>query len=827
MIRRILIATLLLVPALVLALAGGLLWLTKAAEPRYSGELAVAGLAAPVQVRYGPHAVPSIAAGSVRDALFAQGFVVVGERMWQMDLMRRVGDGRLAEVFGPDALDVDRLFRTLGLGAAARRALADLPPAERALLQAHADGVNAYLRQAGWRLPIEYRIAGFRPEPWAPEDSLVIGAYMAWTQSFNLREELAFLRVAARIGKERARELFPLDQGLPAPAVAPELPDRLPLAVGQAAGRVASLIDRPGRFGLPVPGPASNAWLVTGRRTADGAALLANDPHLAPSIPGTWYELELIAPGLQVAGLVLPGVPLVLIGHNADIAWGFTSAIADTQDLVLERVLNPEAPPDQQRVERPGGAGAAIETRVQRIQVRGGAPVELAVRRTSHGVILNEVLASEPLGRVEDGDSGAIPTLDTPYLIALRQMDDRPDRGFPALLGLSTATSLEEARTRMLGFRLVSQNLMLAHRDGGIAWQVTGLLPSRARGSGAFPTPGWVSGYGWDGYVPQGRNPTRTDPLGAALITANNRTIPADYPVTVSNSWMAPYRAERIHERLAGAEALTPAAMESIQADRVSIQARLTRQALQRIAPELRAADPEAWAIVEGVLLPWDGVMDGASRAAALYALIEPALFRALYGDELGEDLAPLMSLAIIAYNPVQETIRSGQSGFWDDIRTPEREGPAAIWARALREARAELDQRLPEGDAQRLDRLQGLTFPHAFSTLPGIGALFELGPLGVGGGGDTVNLMKASVLAPERALFAPSARLVQTPGDWGQTRGTLPLGQSGHRLSPYRSDQLADWLAGRSHPWPWNGPAGGRAQSVLTLTPQGQNPLP
>ena len=820
MLRRILITLFLMVPALALGLAGVLWWLTKAAEPRYSGEIAVAGLEAPVRVRYGPHAVPSIEASSLRDLLFAQGYLVASERMWQMDLMRRLADGRLAQLFGVEALDVDLLFRTLGLGAAARRALADLPPRERELLRAHADGVNAYQRQAGWRLPIEYRIVGARPEPWAPEDSLAIGGYMAWTQSFNLREELVFLRVAARIGKERARELFPLDQGLPAPAVASELPERLPSALGEAAGRVAALMESPRRFGLPIPGPASNAWLVTGRRTSDGSAMLANDPHLAPSIPGTWYELELISPELHVAGLVLPGVPLVLIGHNADIAWGFTSAIADTQDLVLERVVNPAAPPESQRVERPGGGSEAIETRVQRVPVKGAEAVGLAVRRTSRGVILNEVLAAEALGRVEDGAPGALASVETPYLLALRQMEDLPDRGFPALLGLSTATSLEEARTRMLGFRLVSQNLMLAHRDGGIAWQVTGLLPRRARGSGAFPTPGWVAGYGWDGYVPQDHNPTRTDPLGAALITANNRTIPADYPVTVSSSWMAPYRAERIHERLAAADPLTPAAMEAIQADRVSIQARLTQQAVRRIAAELREVDPEALAIAEEILLPWDGVMDGASRGAAFQALIEPALFRALYADELGDALAPLMSQAIVAYNPVQETIRSGQSSFWDDIRTPEQEGPAEIWGRALREAHGELERRLPESGEQRLDRLLGLTFPHAFSSLPGIGALFELGPLGVAGGADTVNLMKASVLAPERALFAPSARLVQTPGDWSQTRGTLPLGQSGHRLSPYRADQLDDWLAGRSHPWPWNGPAGGRTRSVLDLVP-------
>ncbi len=808
---------LLLIAALAVALSG--LWLTKQAEPDYAGELSLPGLQAPVQVDFGPHAVPSIRAESTRDLVFAQGYVVASERMWQMDLMRRLASGRLAELFGAGALDVDRLFRTLGLGASARRGLADLDAAERDLLRAFADGVNAYQTTAAGRLPIEYRIAGLTPEPWAPEDSLAIGAFMAWTQSFNLREELTFLRVAARVGKERARELFPTDEGVPAPPVPPELPDPALAQTRELAESLATLVQAPGRFGLPVPGPASNAWAVTGPRSADGSALLANDPHLAPSVPGVWYELELIGPDLHVAGLALPGVPLVLIGHNADLGWGFTSAIADNQDLFLERLVQPTGPGGE-AVERAGGLSEPIETRVQRIQVKGAEPVELRVRRTSHGVILNDILPLDPMGRFEDGDPGALPRVDSPYLLTLRQVDDLPDRGFAAFAGLNRARTLAEAREHMDGFRQVAQNLMLVHRDGGIAWHLVGLLPLRGKGAGAFPAPGWVAGYGWRGYVPRDQNPGRTDPEGAALITANNRTIPLDYPVTVSHSWMAPYRAQRVAELLAEAPPLDPAAMARMQADRVSIPARLAQQAIRGLAAEIQAADPAAWAIAEELLLPWDGEMDGASRAAALFELLEPALYRALYGDELGEDVEALMALSIVAYNPVQETVRSGVSSFWDDVGTPEEEGPAEIWGRAIRAAARSLEERLPRREDQRLDRLVGLTFPHAFSDMPVLGGLFEVGPLGVGGGADTIDVTKSSVLAPEKGLFVASARLVLAAGDWPESRGTLPLGQSGHRLSPYRADQLDDWLAGRTHPWPWNGPPGGASIGRLTLRP-------
>jgi acyl-homoserine lactone acylase PvdQ len=815
MIRRILLAVAVLPLILVIAGSGVLLWLIKQAEPPYSGEVIVGGLQSPVQVRVGPHAVPTIRADSIHDLLVAQGYLTARERLWQMDLMRRAAQGRLAEVLGPEALGLDRLFRTLGLTASARRALADLTDAHRALLGAYARGVNAYLERASGRLPIEYLVAGFEPAPWGPEDSLVIGAFMAWTLSYNLREELTFLRVASRVGPERARELFPTDPGLPPPAVSPDLPADLFALAADAAGSLLALLDGPGRWGLPIPGAASNGWALTGRHGADGSALLANDPHLAPSMPGIWYELELIGPGLHVAGLSLSGVPLVMIGHNQDLAWGFTTAMADTQDLFVERPT-----PDGQSVLRAGGAVEAIETRVQRIGVKGADPVELLVRRTSNGAILNDVLGS-PSGDLGSPDEALfLPAVRTPYLLALRQVDDLPDRSFAALVRLNRAATLDEARFAVLGFRQASQNLMLAHRDGGIAWQVSGLLPRRGKGSGTFPSPGWVAGYAWEGYRDQTANPGLANPPGGALITANNRTVSEDVAQTMGHSWMAPYRADRIAQRLSEGGPFTPDDLAAIQMDRVDLQARLTQRALRRLEPQLRAVDPEAWAIAEESLLDWDATMAGESPSAALFALIQPALYRAIYGDELGSDLDALMAMAIVSYNPVQEVIRSGRSGFWDDVTTPEREGPAEIWARALRAADAELEARLPEPGSRRLDRLLGLVFPHAFHRVPILGRMFDLGPLGVAGGSATVAIMKASPLAPERPLFIPSARLVQVPGDWSQTRGTLPLGQSGHRLSPYRADQLEDWLAGRTHPWPWNGPPAEQIRGLLVLKP-------
>ncbi len=798
-------------------LLGGALWVVlavKGSEPLYAGDLTLPGLTAPVTVRFGPHAVPSIDADGIADGLFAQGYVVASERMWQMDLLRRLAQGRLAEVLGEEALPADRLFRTIGLGGLARRSLADLESPYRGYLDAYAAGVNAYLARSADRPALEYRIAGFRPEPWRPEDSLAIGAYMAWALSYNVRGELVFLRLARRLGNARAAELFPTDAGIPAPTGAADLP---PLTWGDAdgltalAGSLDDLLDLPGRWGLPVPAPASNAWALSGARTDDGHGLLANDPHLAPSTPGIWYELELSAPGLHVAGVALPGVPLVLIGHNADLAWGFTTVNADTQDLFVERPN-----PDGTGVQRPGGVVEPIAERTQRVGVKGRAePLELTLRSTSNGVILNDVLGPAT------GTALDLPALDTRALLALRWATDLPDRGFVGVARLATATSLEEGRAAGLEFSYAAQNLMLAHRDGGIAWQVTGRLPERGRGPGTYPVPGWEAGYGWTGRVPATDNPGLTDPEGGALVTANNRTIPPDHPVNVTHSWSGPYRARRIADLLAEGPAQGVEAAARLQMDRVSLQARDYMIALRHLLPELLDADPQARSIADRFLLHWGGEFRADSRPAALFALLRTALYRALYGDELGDaDLAALMSLDLSAYSPLDEAIRTGRSSFWDDVGTPGREGEAQVWARALREAQAELQRALPNPDDQRLDRLRSLAFPHAFDQVPVLGRWSSVPPVAGVGDAATVAVMKVDPVDPRRALFAPSCRAVFTSGDWAGSRMVLPLGQSGHRFSPYRADQLPDWLAGRGHAMPWGGPKAGQGIGVLTLSP-------
>ena len=783
--------------------------LAREAEPLYGGRARLQGLDAPVAVTFGAHAVPHVRAASSRDLFFAQGYLVARERLWQMDLLRRMARGRLAEVAGSRAVAVDRLFRLVGLEAAARASIAVLGEEVRSYLQAYADGVNAYRREAQRRLPLEYRLAAETPQPWEMVDSAVILEYMSFLLSFNARHELTFLKVAARIGLERALELFPVGEGEAAPPYPPEIADAV-LGTGHAAGEVAAVLAA-AAAGAPADGPASNSWLVTGERSESGLPLLANDPHLAVMTPSVWYEMELEAPGFHAYGLCLPGVPFFLIGHNEDLAWGLTTAMADTQDIVLERLV-----PGSRSVERADGAAEALAERTELIRVRGRSePETLRVRSTRSGVVLNDVL-DRRAGLYQD-----FPVMESRYLLVLRSTLPQPDTSLAGLYHMNRAGSVEDFLAGAHRVRRASQNVMYAHRDGPVGSYVSGGLPLRRKGNGAFPEPGWVEGYGWDRLMAPEENPATTGagPTGVR-VAANDRLVPAEGPLRVSSAWMPPYRAERIRELLGERDRMSVSDLARVQTDVISLEARRYREALLRVEAELRGLDPEAAEIGRRYLLSWDGRAAPDSASAAFFALFRLRFAAALLGDELGPELVDVLRIGAAAYNPLQEAVFSGRSSFWDDVGTAVIEGPAHVWARALLETQAEVVRRVGDPERLRLERIKRLTFPHSFHALPLVGRFFDVGPIAQGGDDHTVSVLKAPLGEPDHVQVVPSYRVVFTPGDWGATRGTNTLGQSGHRFSPFRDDQLEHWASGKGHPWRWGGPPPEEVIGVLRLTP-------
>jgi penicillin amidase len=544
--------------------------------PDASEEASIPGLSAPVAITLDGDGIPRIAAQSERDAAMALGWLHARDRMFQMDAMRRGGEGRLAEIAGSSALRLDRFTRTLGLAARARADLDSLSPEALDLLQAYADGVNARIAARGMMSAPEFLVLG-EPEPWKPEHSLLWGRVMGLWLSGAWRRDVERARVARMMDEERLPMLWPEDRSR----------GRLDLALDLPPEGLRRILAHVPAFGedAPLPDSASNAWAVTGARSASGAPLLATDPHLGFQAPILWYLARIELPGGRFrAGATAPGVPAVVIGRNERLAWGFTTTHSDTQDVFVERLV------DEDSYQTPDGPQPFM-VREELIEVRGRHDGErLVVRETRNGPVISDV---EP-------QSG----LPHDLVLSVAMANLAPgDTSADGLLALNRATTLEEARAAAARLTSPPQNLMVAEASGRIAQYLVGRTPIRQGGDGTMPVPGWDGEGDWIGFVPFDAMPHLEDPDSGMLAAANSRPAPADHPVFLGAHWFGDWRLRRIAELLAARPQHAAADFAAMQTDTLSLFA---REAL----PRLRAIRPNAAsARAHALLRDWDGTM--------------------------------------------------------------------------------------------------------------------------------------------------------------------------------------------------------------------------
>lgn len=757
-----LIALILLVGAL-----GAWLFL-RAGLPKTTGKITANGLGAEVEVRRDLYGLPQIRAASEADALFAQGFVHAQDRLWQMEMNRRIAAGRLSEVFGEATLDTDKFLRTLGLYRAAEASLDHLDAETLALLDAYAAGVNAFL-DSRVTLPPEFRILNVKPEPWRPVDSLGWVKMMSWDLANDWDLELLRLRLVQALGAGPAAELLPS-----VPEAGETILGRLSLPGLQASAE--GLLAWDGRLrrslGMRAPELGSNSWVVAGASSASGLPILANDPHLGAQIPGVWYLLALQGGALDVAGASLPGVPGVIIGRNRHLAWGLTSLNPDVQDLYIER-FDPKRP-DMVRYE---DAWEPVQVVAEEIGLKDGEPLAWAARATRHGPLISDVLA------------------DAPQPLALRWTAlDPDDRSVQALLGINRAADASALREALRDFVTPAQNLVYADDQGHIGYIGVGRIPIRkvgpeGEGDGTLPLPGWDGRYEWQGFIPFDELPAAEDPRRGFVVTANNKVIGPDYPYHLSSDWAEPYRAARIRARIEALLAtgpIDPADMRALQQDRESGQALELLDFLRALVGE-SARQTEAL----GILAEWDGRMEREAAAPAIYQAWLRALPEAILGDELHGDLLEAM---LQRRHPVflAEILSNRDSGarWCDDILTPDAESCTAIARRALDLALDDLEDRLG-GSARswQWGALHRTQFDHnPFSQVPLLKPLFHRE---IENGGDpyTVNVANIDLEKPYDQSKLPSYRQVIDLG--GESFFMQPTGQSGHPLSSHYDDLI------------------------------------
>jgi penicillin G amidase len=750
------------------AAVAGVLYL-RSAGPETEGRVVVAGLADDVEVWRDSLGVPHLWAGGEDDLFFAQGFVHAQDRLWQMELFRRVAEGRLAEVLGPGLLDSDVFLRTIGNWRAAGEQEAVLDPASRRALDAYAAGVNAAIDGWSGALPPEFVALGIRPERWTVRHSLAIEKIMAW--------DLALYGGAA----EATRSALRLD-----PVVMRALHQDYP-PYGP------TIIEPP-----PIPGPAaalldaasvtraSNAWVIGGSRTVSGKPILANDMHLALRAPSLWHLMALHGGGYDVAGMTLPGVPHVIAGHNRALAWGFTNAMVDDADLFLERV----DPSDSTRYLVPGGT-APFRVVEERFRVKGWDSVAVRrIRLTRHGPVLNDV--RDPAGR---------------DLIALRWAGHDPSRSFTAFPALNRADGRAAFEAAVAAFDNPHQNVVFADTAGNFGYVMGGRVPARSQGRRppVLPVPGWTGDWDWAGYLDPGEHPRAFNPPHGYVVTANNRQAAGAAADRISTEWELPFRAIRIRAMILQGGAFDADAVHRMQLDVHDAFAERYRDVA--VAAYAAAGLDSAAA----ALRAWDLAATAESRVAPLfyvwYELLRERTAHDLYDGRGGALPRKSMNLVL---DSAALFWRPGGRALLDSLA--ESAARAALDVASGR-SWGELHQAIAEhplAQAEVLDRFLQL----------------NVGPAPAGGSPTTVNVSHyAGARFPVLGGYGPSQRHVVDMADPDGTGGfILPTGQSGLPFSDHYDDQWPRWLGGGL----WRIPLGrdaatARAVHRLVLAPNRQ----
>jgi penicillin amidase len=769
-----------LVVAATLLAAGGLAWATLPGGDR---QVRIEGLTAPVAIDIDVDGIPRIHAASDLDAAAALGYLHARDRMFQMDLMRRAASGRLSEIAGAATLPIDRQMRTLGVLRSATADLAALPPATRAILDAYARGVNARIAERGRFIAAEFLPLG-APEPWSAVDSLLWGKTMGLYLSANWRTELARLAASSTMSRPAVDALWPPIAGGGHPEA--RLVPRPSPELAEVAAQLAKILPS---FPAPFTQPqtASNAWAVDGAHSETGAPLLAGDPHLGFSLPGIWYLARIDTPGGVLAGATAPGVPFLVLGRNLHIAWTFTTTGADVQDLFVETKVGDD------QYQTPDGPKPFV-TRTERIAVRGAPDDIWTVRETRHGPVISDLVAPE----------GPI--------LALSMANLAPgDTAATGLLALNHATSVAEAGQAAAMISAPVQNLMVADQKG-IGLFVTGRVPIRRGGDGAWPAGGASGAFDWTGFASGNALPHYVDPASGRLVNANERVAPADFPVFLGRDWFDDLRAQRIRQRLDQSARHSVAEFAAIQLDHVDLLGRELAPMLSRV-PAAEGLARQAL----GLLAGWDG--------STALDLPQPLIFNAWMPRFADAVLtrAHLPPRARAAAAPWPQLVMAA-------LLPPNGEAPALAPGGTLcgRDCTSLLATTLAETVADLADRFGsdpslwswGLAHQAVFAhpllrALPVIGA-WSTARIAAPGDDSTID---RGAFVPDTfdAVHGASYRGVYDLADLDRSRFIVAPGQSGHIISALARNFLQRWRDGRTI---MLGPAADRVDTRINLLP-------
>lgn len=746
--------------------------------PTISGRLRLPGLAAPVEVLRDRWGVPHIYAQSEPDAFMAQGYVHAQDRLWQMELNRRTANGRLSQIFGDLALDTDRAALTFGFRRLGEADWERLDTRLRQAMEAYAAGVNAYLGSAEYRAPVEFMLLGLKPAAWSVHDSMAFSRVMIWQLSHAWYGELLRAWMIEKVGAEHAAELE-----IDYPRLNPvTLPDGIEFNVRSARGALHA-----SRGPFLTRSMGSNAWTVAGERTTTGKPYLCNDMHLALGLPGLWYEIQLRAGDLKVGGVSLPGVPLVLVGHNDRVAWGMTLAFTDCEDLFVEQLEDGPTPRT-----RFGRGWKAVQVIEEAIPVKGRRePHRERVLVTHHGPIISDVVGA-PDRR-----------------LAVCSMALRPSPALSGWYRLNHARGWDDFVAAMRLIEAPQLNVPYADADGNIGYWVTGKVPIRKRGDGRTPAPGHSADHEWIGEVPFEAMPHCFNPKRGLVVTTNQKPVSDRYRYALGRVYMNGYRARRIEQVLAAKPKVGPEDFRALHLDYTCLPG-------QEFVERLRGfstADARAGQALE-LLCTWDGVLSPDSIGGTVYEITRTRLVRNLLEPGLGSELST--RLMGQGFHPV---LLASHEFYGHDTVAMLRmlDNPKSWWVQRAGGRQALLERSLieaiewlratlgPDASQWQWGKIHRAPFDHPLGLQKPLDRIFSRGPVPVGGDTDTPC---QTAVAPENPYdnrsWSPSFRQIVDLGDLTRSTITTVPGQSGRLGSPHYDDFIEPWRKGESHPMLW-----------------------
>ena len=776
--KKIWITLFLLLGILIIGFISYTQYLARKSLPNYDDHVKLYGLRDKVVIYRDNFAIPHVYAKYDTDLYRAVGYCLAQDRLWQMDLLKRVTTGRLAEIFGKDFIEIDLLLRALKITKKSKFLLKQLNPSILESLTAFSDGINQYILHNHNKLPLEFQILDYDPEEWDPIFSLNLIGYMAWNLAFSWKTEIELNKILNKVGEKLFQDIVP-DIHSYKPIIYPEFANNKLLSeIKFSLLEKSKILEEMGLIIFT----GSNNWAVSGKKSITGKPILANDMHLDFSIPGIWYQIhQSVENGLDVSGVLLPGQPYIICGHNSDIAWGMTNVMVDDIDFYLEKI-NPNNPKEYIY----NGKWKKMDVTKERIQIKAGSIIEKELRFTGHGPIISE------FKNIKD------------KAISMRWIGNEQSNEIRTIHLLNRARNWDDFRNAIKSFISISQNIVYADIKGNIGMYCCAGIPIRTKKNGMGITPGWTSKYEWKGFVPFEKRPHVYNPPCNFVSSANNKTVTNDYPYHISHFFDLPYRIDRINELLALKERLSVSDFKEIQLD---MKSNLVKIMLGDIVTILKAAknlssiETNALKLFEG----WDMAFKTQSPAATIFDTFYINFGLNTFQDEMGKELYDgYRRLPIMQNFSINKIWKKKESNWLDDIRTKnKREKLKDIVVKSFKESIAWLNKKLGSNpNSWAWGKIHKLYLSHPLASIKILDLLFDLnkGPYPVGGSFHTVNNFGYPLNPEFNINIGASQRHIFDISNWDRSITVIPTGTSGIPASDYYCDQTKLYINGEYH---------------------------